>query len=1389
MPGSKKISAQMSTSIALDTLKAAENLKSLQTAISGTTSAWKAQSAALQSAGREQDALKAKINGLKEVQEIELTKIEALKQKQQDLDLTTQKGAQQYTKYQSQIDRLNATYEKQTTQIDKAQQSLNYYSSGLGKLQNEYQQSNRLSEAYVERLRAEGNQERANKEIADQLTKNYANLSKQYSTQKEELNTLNQKQKDANEVLETQKAKLKYVEELAGKTSTDYQKMSQAVAEAETKLDKANNAYNEQSIRLQKTATEMAKTKTQSEKLNEELEKKHPSFLAKVKENLDKTQDKTTKLSLSTAKMFAANALSNGLSSALSALHDKFSDLIQQGNQYLDYEQKMNATWLTLTGNAQKGKEMVNTINQLATSAQNSTEMVDGLAKQFYAVTQNKDKTMELSKSVLTLQDAFGASDDAVQNFAQQYSQMVANGKASAQDFLSFTNVFPQMKQNLLEYEKTITHNTKMTTADLNQMISDGKVSAEDMNKVLIDMGKKYQDATQNFTNTIPGLKRTIDATMPQLIGAIEQPFYKMKNPILGSLSKAVTDPSIKTEVGKLGKTLSDALNDVMNAFGGGKSFNGVTALKGVLKDVEGAVKKTATTLVEHKQDIKDFMGVMSQTSVATWKVFADTLKILEPAISAVAKAAAAHPKAFATMASGMMAMNVAAKALRSPLMLVVNALLSLGNNAGKVKTKLGGLKTVFSSLHTKMTPLIGKVKELATTLGGKLVSGLSKLLPIGKNVLNMFKSMGAFFLTNPFGIAITAIVGIGTALTALYKHNAKFRKFVNDMVKSVKDWANSTLKSIGNWAKNFPNKIKDACISAGKHMKDGWDKMKGAVSDGVRAITDKNSKMHDEMISKISDATGVSKKTLNDGYNVMDDYTQTWKDLMSGKWSKLHDDLTNTTKDLKKVASDIFSGMYDKLNDLTHGGLDKIREKWDDLWEKIKTGIKNAVKNVGNSAVDMVNGVIEPINGMIKGTQKGINWVLDKFGASKVSFGTIPKIAHFAKGGEVGKDGQFAVVNDSGTTNYREMFATPDGRFGMFPKQRDFMTFLPKGTQILDGENSKVLADMLNIPHFKDGTKNKNLFEKIFDKGKDILDDIKDVIAHPLEFLSKVFTKHIDTKGKGWTTNMIAKAPSYFAKQGINWVKKLAEDFKKKKEEENSVAGISSKNIGKGAGNWREVIEKVAKATHTNVSESDMNALLARIQKESGGDQSIKQQIDDVNSRNGNPAQGLFQYIPPTFAAWAVPGHTNILSGEDQIYAVFNDSNWRSDIRMPGGWGPTGHKVFANGGFVNEATKAIIGEAGPEVVIPLDSSKQGRALSLLTATVNKLNRNAGNKSQVVTNTDTSGLESKLDTMITLLSGILGVNKEQLNKGNGVNFNQFYQQMQRDQSMNDYQAF
>lgn len=216
--------------------------------------------------------------------------------------------------------------------------------------------------------------------------------------------------------------------------------------------------------------------------------------------------------------------------SGVSSLKNGLESLITTGYRYNREQQTMLATWTTLAGSASKGQALVDMTNQLATAAQNSTEMVNELNQKFYAVTDNIKLTHDLSQAVLTLQDAFGVSDDAVKNFAMQWSQMVGNGKASAQDMLSIQNVFPKFRGELLDYERQVTHNKDLTMSEMNDMMSQGKISSDAMNHVLLGMGKEYSSATKNFTGTLDGMGRMIRTAVPKLTGALVEPFTKMQN-------------------------------------------------------------------------------------------------------------------------------------------------------------------------------------------------------------------------------------------------------------------------------------------------------------------------------------------------------------------------------------------------------------------------------------------------------------------------------------------------------------------------------------------------------------------------------------------------------------------------------------------------------------------------------------------------------------------------------------------------------------------------------------------------------------------------------------------------------------------------------------------
>lgn len=168
------------------------------------------------------------------------------------------------------------------------------------------------------------------------------------------------------------------------------------------------------------------------------------------------------------------------------------------------------------------------------------------------------------------------------------------------------------------------------------------------------------------------------------------------------------------------------------------------------------------------------------------------------------------------------------------------------------------------------------------------------------------------------------------------------------------------------------------------------------------------------------------------------------------------------------------------------------------------------------------------------------------------------------------------------------------------------------------------------------------------------------------------------------------------------------------------------SLDTGKG-GDWAAQVKRAAKLMGQSLSQNELNGILAQIQRESGGNERIRQSsaVWDINMANGNPAQGLLQYIPSTFNAYKVKGYGNILKGFDQLMAFFNNSNWRRDLPYGrSGWGPSGHRIkgFANGGIINQHQIIEAGERNkPEIIIPLDSAKRSRAMQLLGIAMDKL--------------------------------------------------------------------
>lgn len=154
-----------------------------------------------------------------------------------------------------------------------------------------------------------------------------------------------------------------------------------------------------------------------------------------------------------------------------------------------------------------------------------------------------------------------------------------------------------------------------------------------------------------------------------------------------------------------------------------------------------------------------------------------------------------------------------------------------------------------------------------------------------------------------------------------------------------------------------------------------------------------------------------------------------------------------------------------------------------------------------------------------------------------------------------------------------------------------------------------------------------------------------------------------------------------------------------------------------KSASKWKSDIKRAAKQMKVNLSGKELNGIVSQIQRESNGNAGVTQgNIGDINNLRGTPAQGLLQYVPSTFKAYAMKGHGNIKSGYDQLLAFFNNSNWRRDLPYgKSGWGPSGNRRFATGGLIQSAGWYNLAEGGyPEWVIPTDPNRRTDAMKLL---------------------------------------------------------------------------
>lgn len=412
----------------------------------------------------------------------------------------------------------------------------------------------------------------------------------------------------------------------------------------------------------------------------------------------------------------------------------------------------------------------------------------------------------------------------------------------------------------------------------------------------------------------------------------------------------------------------------------------------------------------------------------------------------------------------------------------------------------------------------------------------------------------------------------------------------------------------------------------------------------------------------------------------------------------------------------------------------DSVTKTASDQHRKVSREIENQKNDVTRSAMDEATGHISASQTEMQGVNSnyssgysraggiwnkflgGIKDVLNFFQQSTKNMPSVP--TGYATGTGALKENQLALVGEEGF----ELAHTPRG-YEVLGADGPELRYLSAGTSILTHAQSTAAMAMNGgkLPGYAKGT-GANI--------ADFVDDVKDSAEDAFDLIGKSASEIWDwLKQKTGLDSMLGSQPSYggvkrttkgsfeYAKNSIgNYIKKMADKF---------MAMI-------GGSVSPELIKAAAKMMHVDVSAGDISHIMNVIQHESGGRSNAVNNWDS-NAAKGTPSKGILQFIEPTFMHYAMPGHTNILNPLDQLLAMFNDSTWRSDLTL-GGWGPTGSRRYANGGWADRFS--IFGEVPgePELAVnPARDSSEGHIAEAIEARA-KINPNgfAGTLSKLI---------------------------------------------------------
>ena len=844
------------------------------------------------------------------------------------------------------------TYQKYASQITSAERQL----ASMTKQQEQAKRAYELQESGIAGL---------NKEIQQSIKETDAYVERLKAEGKEE---------EANEA---QKKGLARTLEKQGQL---YEAQRKQLDKMTQSGEASSESISKQKIALDKTGTSIAKGKQSLEELDGaqgKIGKNEGATEAGGKfERLTGAVDKT-KLGL-TATVAAAGTALAGVSKLVSAIYDQQSQVSTlQAKTTSSYGESKEAISAINKMYAQGYGDSVEDLTETYTKLKqmNPKADVDELAQQTKLVTQyskasgadaeevmrgaqNATKAWHMSYSeyfdnLFTLQKQGGDVGGEISDNMAEYSQVLGQMGLSAKD--SFSMIANGIKDGAYNGDKLLDF-----TKEFGISLNDGR-----MDEAISSFSKKSQDMFQGYKDG----KVTAGDMFKQITGEMGKMTDKQKEATLASnlWSALGEDNSLKVleSLGKQNKAFDNVKGTAKKTSDQLKESNPFELMKRSAEASVSSITLSATETKNFKKALEPLQKAVKQFISTMVKNMPAIVKAITPVVNFVAQ----HGKAITAVLAGILALHFGSK--------IVNS--------------VSGMTTAFGTLRTGLT----KLSE-----SQKLATATQKAMTLAQKAFNLAMSL------NPLSKFILILSAVVAGFVLLYKHNKKFRAFVDSLVKSagkfftsISKWIGSATKTIGKFFKNIAKWFGGVGKSIGngasaigkwfsglvKGFQKGWNSFTKFATKLLKTFA---KIVLISMALPLGIAVTLMKPLVGPMKKIIGDLAKWLKKV----WAPVSKAWTNTWNGIAKWFSGLLnsiSKMWNNTMSAIGNTLSKSMNAISGAWSRSWNGIANFFTGVWNKMVRAFKPIIESIHrivsytvGAISGTwSKAWNGMADFFG------------------------------------------------------------------------------------------------------------------------------------------------------------------------------------------------------------------------------------------------------------------------------------------------------------------------------------------------------------------------------------------------------------------------